>query len=189
MVAGLPIEEAGRFLIELANLRGGPDNITVLIVRVGRESRFGCRRQPGIFHKLKAICNRFGAAWTRSVPWPISILIVGFLLAVSFVLCAANGWTSGATIFLATAIISILIGLAGLWVYSRRQAAAPVVVPDAPTRASVYRQYPIRVDAGLIDRWTKTCLQLKEQLKARVGRRLAGLQARRRRGRQTCGGR
>src|SRR5204863_4290402 len=30
----LPPEEACRFLVDLANLRGGPDNITVLIVRV-----------------------------------------------------------------------------------------------------------------------------------------------------------
>src|SRR5262249_18698299 len=31
----LPPEDACRFLVDLANLRGGPDNITVVIVRVG----------------------------------------------------------------------------------------------------------------------------------------------------------
>jgi PPM family protein phosphatase len=167
VVAGLPIEEAGRFLIELANLRGGPDNITAVIVRVGGNRDSVAVSRPGPLHKLKSIYTRVTDAWTRNIPWPISVLSLGFLLAVSFVLCAANGWTSGATIFLATAIIAILVGLIGLYVYSRRQAAAPVVLPEAPTRASVYRQYPIRVDPGLIDRWTKTCLQLKEQLEAR----------------------
>src|SRR5262249_5288266 len=33
----LPPEEACRFLVHLANLRGGPDNITVMIVRLGND--------------------------------------------------------------------------------------------------------------------------------------------------------
>src|SRR5262249_47567723 len=35
VTATLPAEEATRFLIQLANLRGGPDNITATVVRVG----------------------------------------------------------------------------------------------------------------------------------------------------------
>ena len=33
-MATLPHEQAARFLLDLANLRGGPDNITIIIVRV-----------------------------------------------------------------------------------------------------------------------------------------------------------
>ncbi len=35
LIAGqLPPEDAGRFLVDLANLRGGPDNITILLARI-----------------------------------------------------------------------------------------------------------------------------------------------------------
>jgi hypothetical protein len=101
------------------------------------------------------------------VPWAITVLLSGFLLAVGFVICAANGLTSGATILFALALICIVVGVIGLYQFSRKQAAAPPEVQDTPTRASVYRQYPVRIDATLLDQWTKTSLQLKEQLEAR----------------------
>jgi protein phosphatase len=34
ILANLPAQEAGRILVDLANLRGGPDNITVIIAKV-----------------------------------------------------------------------------------------------------------------------------------------------------------
>src|SRR5437868_7302589 len=37
VAATLPAAEACEFLVELANLRGGPDNVTVMVVRVGPE--------------------------------------------------------------------------------------------------------------------------------------------------------
>jgi PPM family protein phosphatase len=168
VVSALPIDEASRVLIELANLRGGPDNITVLVVRVGTTRDSVAAVRPGLGTRLRRAADRLVRAWGRHVPWPISVLIVGFLLAVGFVVCAANGWTSGATIFIAVALICIATGIVGLYQYTRRQAAAPAEAVDAPTRASVYRQYPVRIDAALLDQWTKTSLQLKEQLEARA---------------------
>src|SRR5215218_9541691 len=38
IVTALPPAEACRFLIDLANLRGGPDNITAIVVRVGNSA-------------------------------------------------------------------------------------------------------------------------------------------------------
>ena len=35
----LPVEEAVRFLVHMANLQGGPDNTTVIVVRVGGEPK------------------------------------------------------------------------------------------------------------------------------------------------------
>src|SRR5262249_32938273 len=65
----LPLAEACRLLIDLANLGGGPDNITVLIVRIndqhGAQSGSGAKSQP----------------WYRLVPWPVSALLLGVLLA------------------------------------------------------------------------------------------------------------
>ena len=167
VVAALSVEEAGRALVELANLRGGPDNITVVIVRVGTARDSMSAQVPGFGSKLRAAADRFGTAWRKHVPWPISILLTGFLLAIGFVICAANGWTSGATILFAVAIICVVAGVIGLYLHSKKEAHAPPEVSETPTRASVYRQYPVRIDANLLDQWTKTTLQLKEQLEAR----------------------
>jgi PPM family protein phosphatase len=167
VVAVLPIEEAGRFLIELANLRGGPDNITVLIVRIGAARDSIAAQRPGVFASIRQAVSRIGRAWGKSVPWPISVLVLGFILAVSFVLCAANDVKSWATFFFATAIVSIAIGVVGLFIHTRRRESEPAPIVETPTKASIHRQYPIRIDSALIDRWATTAIQLKEQLEAR----------------------
>lgn len=167
VVSVLPIEEAGRFLIELANLRGGPDNITVLIVRVGapRDSVVTPRR--GTMSVVPRAMLGFGRIWTHRLPWPISVLVLGFIFAVSFVLCAANNAQSWATFFFATAVLSIGFGVVGLVLHARRQEKAPPPEVQTPTKASVYRQYPVRIDLALVERWSTAAVQLKEQLEAR----------------------
>jgi PPM family protein phosphatase len=167
VVTALPIEEAGRLLIELANLRGGPDNITVLIVRVGTARDSVAAPRPGMATRARRGVSGLADAWARNVPWPITVLLIGFLLAIAFVVCAANGWSSAATMLIAVAGICIITGLVGLVIHSRREAAAPPEVVETPTRASVYRQYPIRIDGPLLEQWTTSTLQLKEQLEAR----------------------
>lgn len=163
----LPLEEAGRFLIELANLRGGPDNITALLVRVGTARDSVLKQKAGAMSVLGGAFADVGRAWKRGVPWPISVLLIGFAMAIAFVVCAANGWQSWATFLFATAGLSIVIGLVGLFVHARRQQQAPPELPEVPTKASVYRQYPIRIDQNLIEQWTTFMLQLKEQVEAR----------------------
>jgi protein phosphatase len=167
-IAGvLPIEEAARFLIELANLRGGPDNITVLIIRTGAPHDSVATPSPGALTLAPRAARAIGRAWGNTVPWPISVLMLGLVLAVSFVFSAAYGVQSWATFFFATAVLAIGFGVIGLFLHTRKQVAAPEPSLPAPPKASVYRQYPIRIDAALVDRWVTTALQLKEQLEAR----------------------
>src|SRR5207237_2856469 len=66
----LPPAEACRFLVDLANLRGGPDNITVLIVRVGlgAESNGVAAPPPAA---------PAGRAWYLSAPWWSLTLFAG----------------------------------------------------------------------------------------------------------------
>lgn len=163
VVSALPVEEAGRFLIELANLRGGPDNITALIVRVGTRRDSAAHPRPGMGSRL----GRGLVGALRRVPWPIAVLTLGFLLAVTFVLCAVNQFQSAATFSFVTAAVCIVFGLVGLVLHARRQQAEPPEPAEITTRASVYRQYPVRIDATLLDRWATTAVQLKEHLEAR----------------------
>jgi protein phosphatase len=167
VVSVLPIEEAARFLIELANLRGGPDNITVLVVRVGAAGDSIVAPRPGALTVIPHAISSLTRAWGRLVPWPISVLILGFILAVSFVVCAANDVKSWATFFFATAVIAIAFGVVGLFIHTRRQESTPEPPAPTPTKASIYRQYPVRIDASLVEQWSTTAIQLKEQLEAR----------------------
>ena len=162
VVAAFPAAEACKFLIDLANLRGGPDNITVVIVRIGKV-------QDSIAASLvkgPGLLVRAGKAWAGEVPWPISVLILGFGLAGAFALFAASGWP-GASAFFVLALLAIGTGLVGLWKHARRDATLQELEPNGPRRLNVYRQYPSRVDAGLLDRWRKLTLHLKEQFESR----------------------
>src|SRR3974377_2205119 len=67
----LPPEEACRFLVDLANLRGGPDNITVLIIRVGK-----ALATPGSGDGARK-------PLARLVPWPLAALALGIFLAAA----------------------------------------------------------------------------------------------------------
>src|SRR5262245_57086848 len=71
----LPPAEACRFLVDLSNLRGGPDNITVVIVRVGSGGGGtpSVRRAPG------------RPLWSR-IPWWSLSLATGILLAIGAML-------------------------------------------------------------------------------------------------------
>jgi len=162
----LPLDEAGRFLVELANLRGGPDNITLILVRVGDTRDSFAAPALGLGATVQAGLARMARGWQKRVPWPISVLLVGFVLAVFFVVFAALGWP-GAPLLLGTAAVSIAAGLIGLYLHAREPEPPAPLVPDEPTRASVYRQYPVRIDSALVDQSVTATLQLREQLEAR----------------------
>ncbi|MBY0456259.1 MAG: protein phosphatase 2C domain-containing protein, partial [Gemmataceae bacterium] len=109
VVTSMPPDEAARFLVQLANLRGGPDNITVLIVEVpdGHESAAGARPRPSIPARLLA-------AWNRRVPWPFTVLGFGAALAL-LSLGMQIQEVPGAPILFGVAALFIVGGLVGLF--------------------------------------------------------------------------
>ena len=162
----MPLDEAARFLIDLANLRGGPDNITVMIVRVGSTrdttSKIAVKR-PGLITDI----GRLGTRYNKLVPWPITVLGVGFLLVIGFILCMLNGLQSIGYPLFALAALALIAGLIGLFVNERKVQHEPVPVEQPPTRASIYRQYPIRIDASLTEAFQNFAKQLKEHAEAK----------------------
>ncbi len=164
----LPIEEAGKFLIELANLRGGPDNITALIVRVGTmKDSFVGPKASGSTRTLQFL-KRAAIVWNKLVPWPLTVLALGFVLAISFVLVVVDGYPKALSSLLLTgSILAIGVGVIGLFLHARRERIESSAPPEATTRASVYRQYPVRIDQSLVEQWVTSAVQLKEQLEAR----------------------
>jgi protein phosphatase len=165
VAAILPPTEACRFLVDLANLRGGPDNITVMIVRVGVAPEANGSGPVALGDKIK----QWPRLWWSRLPWPVSTLLAGMLLvavAIDLHLYGLPGaWL---TFLLATA--AVLTGVAGLaWQYHVEQlrlaraeeAAATFVEPR------IHRRAVWTVDATMVEKWER----LLEGLRQRAGER------------------
>jgi protein phosphatase len=147
VVAALPAAEACRFLVNLANLRGGPDNITVVVVKIG-----GGREDV----------TQSGPAWYQRFPWPLAVLFVGALLAGFGVYMTVYDWRGKAMAF-GVAILFILAGLVGLALHLRRErerAAADVEHPPP----QIQRRSSCAVERPLLDKLIKAEQALKERV-------------------------
>jgi serine/threonine protein phosphatase PrpC len=146
----LPPEEACRFLVDLANLRGGPDNITVLIIRVGKSLE-----TPGAGGRPKKPLSRL-------IPWPLPVLGLGILLAA-----AATGLTYlklielGVPVFLLAAA-AVVAGVVGLFLqYQREQKQTESEDPEDRPPAKIYRQTPCALDRPLLDKLVRATQALR----------------------------
>ncbi|MCR4415413.1 MAG: hypothetical protein NUV77_23630, partial [Thermoguttaceae bacterium] len=142
----LPPDEAVRTLIDLANLRGGPDNITVIVVRV--------KERPNT--KAMAPPVAMGARQRPSrVEW------VAWGVAAGLGLLALGGAVTGHS-------VAALCSLAGAVV----SAAVALVVRHGPTAGGEPEQRPLgkgpygrwdcTPDNALITELSRVCQQLRE---------------------------
>jgi serine/threonine protein phosphatase PrpC len=95
----LPLEEAAQTLVDLANLSGGPDNITAVAVEVSDTGKLGLRAAPEEPHEpLRVIQQRRKsnlrmASWLimfLSGAWAAVMLAMGHLPLVGAGLCACS---------------------------------------------------------------------------------------------------
>jgi protein phosphatase len=160
VVTALPPDEAARLLVNLANLRGGPDNITVLIVHVGGGSSDAAgkaRRGP---------LARLLAGWNRRVPRSYSALGGGSLLAFLSILLYANELPGAALLFVLAAAV-ILAGLVGLVLHVRKEPEeeAPPEDDDTPRELHVYKTHPCPVSAEAADKFAQLEAALVQTMK------------------------
>ena len=151
----LPPEEACGFLIDLANLRGGPDNITVIVVKVwGGPESVPASPVSRPIRPLKPIWHR--------VPWPMLSLAGGSLLAVGAIALqiTSPGLLAGFLFFLAVA--PIVAGVAGLVALQRRRAFLP---PDEETgEPRVYRQKICQLDRTMLEKLAQAAQALRQRV-------------------------
>jgi serine/threonine protein phosphatase PrpC len=154
----LPPEEACRFLVHLANLRGGPDNITVMIVRVGQE--------PPVSQEARPARRR----WIRHISWTIVLLVVGLLLAAGAVNVASDAMARSlpgrmaVSVFLfVLAIASLAAGSTGLaWHYYRHRRNQ---LSDGQSPGlHVYHETDCHVDRPLLERLKEAEKTLAQQI-------------------------
>jgi protein phosphatase len=147
--------EACRLLVDLANLRGGPDNVTALIVRV--------REQPRPETPVAATPRR---SWLQRLRWPLPALLLGLgLVAYAAMLTAQGDRPLGITIFVPAAIF-ILAGVVGLFLsYNQERQHPEEEVPYS--RAKVYRQAACAVSPPLVEKALKGLAALEQFFKER----------------------
>jgi protein phosphatase len=157
VVSALPPQEACRFLVDLANLRGGPDNITVLIVRVGDGLARECTAASPPRRPL-----------SRAFPWPLAALFLGIVLAGGATALTLQEMRElGVALFvLAAAVIGA--GMIGLVLRLRREKAT-VADDEEGERppAKAYRTRPCRLDRPLLDKLARATQTLKQRLTER----------------------
>ena len=140
VVSSLPPDEAARLLVNLANLRGGPDNITVMIVHVGAETGKDSSKKASPI-------KRAIAAWNRKVPWPFTCLGAGSLMA-ALALGMHGAEIPGAAYAFSIAAIGIIAGLVGVGMHLRKEPEEPPAPNDAPRELHVYKKHacPVKKD-------------------------------------------
>jgi PPM family protein phosphatase len=128
VVSALPPKEACRFLIDLANLQGGPDNITVIVVRVlGSEAEKAAgQADTGTSGKNhRPVATKSGPGWRLPVAWPLAALVLGILLALAAIgiTYAKLGIVLGLLVFVLAAA-ALGAGIVGLLMQNRQESRA-----------------------------------------------------------------
>jgi serine/threonine protein phosphatase PrpC len=156
VASALPPAEACRFLVDLANLRGGPDNTTVLIVRVnvpvasnGLAPAAAERAPP---------TEWFGSHW-----WQTS-LIAGTLLTVLAIVLQIGHLPGPAVFFFLLAIVAIISGLVGLGLHYRRELNNEDRTDWTASKPHVYRTAPCRIEEALLEKLAKAVAALHQRV-------------------------
>jgi protein phosphatase len=157
VVSALPPDAAARLLVNLANLRGGPDNITVLIVHVGAETRSDSQK-PSAF-------NRALAAWNRKVPWPFTCLGAGSLIA-ALSLGMQSEDIPGAPVAFTIAAVGIIAGLVGVFLQLKKEPEEPQAADDAPRELHVYKKHVCPVKKEFADKFAEVERILLDAMKS-----------------------
>jgi protein phosphatase len=141
VVSVLPPAEACRFLVDLANLRGGPDNITVMIVQVSSSGPNG---------ESSVRPRRPGPPWYQKVPWALVSLSVGLVLAAGAATLTMNHLGGGLPMFLLAAA-ALIAGLIGLMITHKHEQLEKAADPGPP-EINVYSQAPCRIERPMVDK-------------------------------------
>ncbi len=169
VVSVLEPEEACRFLIHLANLQGGPDNITTLVARVkGEPPKNADSKADIVFPTGEYPRLTFSAMvqwWLRKIPWPLVLMFCGILLAAVAIALTFFQSGGGFIVFLLGGIC-LLSGLAGFVIQTLREHRSEVNAVQ-PRVLQVYRQTPCSIDSSLFSRLADATSELEASVQGR----------------------
>jgi protein phosphatase len=148
--------EACRFLIHLANLQGGPDNITAIVARVKSGSR---ARKAAV----DAPASPSLLARTKNWPWSFLCLGLGILLAVLAFYQTLHEMPGALMAFVAGGV-ALIVGLALLLMQIFRESSAPGGA-GRRKKTQVYRQQSCVVDDDLMNHITAALKVLEQRVR------------------------
>jgi serine/threonine protein phosphatase PrpC len=159
LVSSLPPAEACRFLVDLANLRGGPDNITVLIVRINPTPN-GANGAPP--QEAPSPPARRGLR----VPWWLLTLLGGTVLAICALWMQAEQVPAALIVFV-LAMAAILAGVAGLGLHLLRERNGREPEDEEGSPPRVYRKFPCAINTTLLEKSVRALQALREEVNGR----------------------
>jgi protein phosphatase len=151
IVRVLPPQEACQLLVDLANLQGGPDNVTVLVVHV--------RGEPG----STPTPPPKWPPWPEWASWPLVSLFLGILLAVGAIALTYNRLPWRLPVFLLAAV-ALGAGLVGLLVQHRKEKEQQLRDAERST-LKVYRSTSCTVERPLVEKLAQAASVLEERLR------------------------
>lgn len=160
VVSVLPPDESVRLLVNLANLRGGPDNITVLIVEVAGGSGDPSPKKAAGPNPIRLYVEN----WFRRMPWPFTVIGAGCILAALSLGLQAAEFPGFVILFVVSAAI-ILTGLAGLIAHFRQEPKHVEVADDGPRTLNIHKKHDCSVTRELTERFAQIESALAEAMK------------------------
>lgn len=163
VLSALPLPQATQALVDLANLRGGPDNITVTTVKF-----LGPQKQafpPGQEEKTEIIAPRTIIDRPKTPLWAWSMLgILGLATLILCIFCLSNFRTIFT--FGIPALVTLVLTL-GMWGLIRNMRQPPPAFASRRLGRAPYRVYNAVCDADFV----KTLQDIFHELRESVAER------------------
>lgn len=147
VLACLPPKEAVQTLIDLANLRGGPDNITVVVVRVNN---------PQVLEELPDADQDFAPSGSSS-PIPVALWGLSAALLAGAIGTAVVGWPIPAV---ASGVAALVAG--GMALVQQLGADTGLQLDGRPLGKGPYTTCDATPDASFVERLRKLNDQLRD---------------------------
>jgi protein phosphatase len=160
----LPPADAARMLVHLANMQGGPDNITAIVARVKDATPTAERRalvRPKILRKL--ILKGVWAVWGFA-PWPLLFLGAGILLAGLAIYRTSQHRTDDMTVFLLAAVF-LLSGVLGVIIHALKEKEESNKKEPELRPLRVYRQMTCAIDLQMVQEQCRTLTTLENRVR------------------------
>ncbi len=152
----LPPAEACRFLVDLANLRGGPDNITVVVVRIA-----GAAPPTASTAEMPAVARKplLGGSlwWVACFVGAIALALLGSYLGM------VEKATVGAILAFLVAVVAVVAGFFGLVSHYHKEQSRPSFEDENRPPAKPHRRRPCKIERPLLDRLIKALRALRQQ--------------------------
>ncbi len=167
VISSLPPIEACRFLINLANLQGGPDNITLIVVHVAGEHT---ANSSPVEDETVATVLPGRSLVTRLAPlvkrfWPLILLFLGISLAMVAIYLKAFERPGDLPTFVLAAL-TLFSGVAGLMFQSARESNEPPPPEEQePLAPRVYRETACGIELPVVERLVHAVETLEERIK------------------------